>query len=156
MSLLVAWAALIIGPGPSGISSAFAASPPQVKGQGSGVYIYPPFTGDRVEIILETSGKSGRFAVTHFDKLGNVFDQLSGTITCVSTTGNTASTTGTITAATPIPIIGDVSGKAFAITVVDNGDRDLVGLSYPLDEIAPCTAWPVNTVIDRGGYTTSG
>ena len=109
-----------------------------------------------MEIALESSGTGGRFAVTHFDKLGNVFDQLSGTITCVSTTGKMASTTGTITAATPIPIIGDVSGKAFAITIVDNGDKDLVGLSYPLDEIPPCRSWPVNTVIDRGGYTASG
>ena len=109
-----------------------------------------------MEIALESSGASGRFAVTHFDKLGNVFDRLSGTINCVSTTGNTASTTGTITAATPIPFIGDVTGKAFAITIVDNGDKDLVGISYPLDEIPPCRAWPVNTVIDRGGYTTSG
>lgn len=145
-----------LGSSLTGIPSAVAASPPQVRGQGSGIYLYPPFTGDRVEIALESSGTSGRFAVTHFDKLGNVFDQLSGTITCVSITGNTASTTGTITAATPIPVIGDVSGKAFAITVVDNGDQDLVGVSYPLDEIAPCTSWPVNTVIDRGGFTTSG
>jgi hypothetical protein len=151
---LLALAAL--GSSLTGIPWAVAASPPQVRGQGSGIYLYPPFTGDRVEIALESSSPSGRFAVTHFDKLGNVFDRLSGTVTCVSTTGNTASTTGTITAATPIPAIGDVSGKAFAITVVDNGDKDLVGLSYPLDEIPPCTSWPVNTVIDRGGYTTSG
>jgi hypothetical protein len=142
--------------GLTGVPPAVGAPSPQVSGQGSGIYFHPPFTGDRVEIGLESSGSSGRFTVTHFDKLGNVFDRLSGTITCVSTMGNMASTTGTITAATPIPVIGDVSGKALAISIVDNGDRDLVGVSYPLEEIAPCTSWPVNTVIDRGGYTTSG
>lgn len=146
----------VLGSGLAGIPGASAAPTPQVRGEGSGIYLAPPFTGDRVEIALESSGATGRFAVTHFDKLGNVFDRLSGTITCVATNGNMASTTGIITAATPIPVIGDVTGKAFAITVIDNGDRDLVGISYPLDEIAPCTAWPVNTVIDRGGYTASG
>jgi hypothetical protein len=151
---LLALAAL--GPSLTGVPPAVGTPSPHVSGQGSGIYIHPPFTGDRVEVALESSGTSGSFTVTHFDKLGNVFDRLSGTITCVSTMGNMASTTGTITAATPIPVIGDVSGKAFAITVVDNGDRDLVGVSYPLDEIAPCTSWPVNTVIDRGGYTASG
>ena len=153
MSLL---ALVALGSGLTGTPPADAASPPQVKGQGSGIYVHPPFTGDRVDITLDSSGTSGRFALTHFDKLGNVFDRLSGTITCVATTGNIASTTGTITAATPIPVIGDVSGKAIAITIVDNGDNDLVGLSYPLDQIPPCASWPVNTVIDRGGYTASG
>jgi hypothetical protein len=140
----------------AGVPSAVAASPPKVQGEGSGIYLLPPFTGDRVAIALDASGMSGHFAVTHFDKLGNVFDHLSGTVTCVSTIGNTAFTTGTITAGGPVPVIGDIRGKGFAITIVDNGDHDLVGVSYPLDEISPCSSWPLNMVIDRGGYTASG
>jgi hypothetical protein len=51
--------------------------------------------------------------------------------------------------------VGNVVGKAFAITIVDSGNADLAGVSYPLDEIPPCSPWPLNMVMDQGVYTVS-
>lgn len=140
----------------SGLPPAAASSPGQVSGQGSGIYLHPPFTGDRVAITMETpagTSGTGRFDVIHFDKLGDVFAHLTGAVTCVSVSGNRAFTTGTITSGHAPDAVGDVVGKAFAITLVDHGAKDLAGVSYPLDEIPPCTLWPLNMMIDDGGYT---
>lgn len=139
----------------AGLPSAAAASPPQVRGQGSGVYLHPPFTGDRVDIVLEAHGGSGHFDVTHFDKFGKVFDHLSGLVTCLSVKGTSAFTSGTITSAQAPELAGDLVGKSLAITIVDDGNGDFVGISLPLDRMQPCSPWPLNMVIDRGGYTIS-
>jgi hypothetical protein len=137
------------------LAAAAAASSSAVGGQGSGVYLYPPFTGDRVDVTVEASGVGGRFDVTHFDKFGKVFAHLSGTVDCVSIQGQSVFTTGTITAGHAPEVVGDVAGKAFAITFVDNGERDLAGVSYPMEDIPACSFWPLNMVIDRGDYTAS-
>jgi hypothetical protein len=139
----------------AGLPAAAAAPNPQVRGQGSGVYLHPPFTGDRVDIALDAQGASGRFEVTHVDKFGKVFDHLLGVVTCVSVSGATAFTSGTITAAEAPELAGDLVGKSLAITIVDDGNGDLVGLSFPLDQMSPCSPWPLNMVIDRGSYTIS-
>ena len=139
----------------AGVPSAAAAPTPQVKGQGSGIYLHPPFTGDRVEITLEAHGGGGRFEVTHVDKFGKVFDHLTGDVKCLSVRGTSAFTSGTITAAQAPELAGDLVGKSLAITIVDDGAGDLVGLSFPLDQIPACSPWPLNMVIDRGSYTIS-
>ena len=128
-------------------------SAPRAHGQGSGIYLYPPFTGDRVDIELDASGSGGHFDIVHYDKFGNVFSKLSGTVKCVAVNGRTAVTTGTITAGHAPEIAGDPRGKTFAITVMDNdGVPDTIGVSFPIKEIPPCAAWPINMVMDRGGY----
>jgi hypothetical protein len=136
--------------------AAGASEPPAVEGHGSGIYVHPPFTGDRVSVEVEASGSGGRFDVIHYDKLGNVFAHLSGTLDCVAVDGRQAFTTGTITAGFAPEVVGNVDGKAFAITILDNGDADVVGVSYPLDQIPACSPWPLNTAIDRGSYTIGG
>lgn len=133
-----------------------AGSAPRAHGQGSGIYLHPPFTGDRVSIELDASGSGGHFDIVHYDKFGNVFSELSGTVNCVAVNGRTAVTTGIITAGHAPEIAGDPRGKSFAITVVDNdGIPDAAGVSYPLGRIPPCSAWPLNMVMDRGSYTIS-
>jgi hypothetical protein len=132
---------------------AAASEPPAVRGHGSGIYVHPPFTGDRVSVDLEVFGSGGRFDVIHYDKLGNVFAHLSGILDCVTVSGRQAFTTGTITGGFAPEVVGNVAGKAFAITVFDNGDADVVGVSYPLEQIPACSPWPLNTAIDRGSYT---
>jgi hypothetical protein len=128
-------------------------SPPRAHGQGSGIYLHPPFTGDRVSIELDASGSGGHFDIVHYDKFGKVFSELSGTVHCVAVNGRTAVTTGTITAGHAPEIAGDPRGKSFAITIVDNdGVPDAIGVSFPIKDIPPCSAWPLNMVMDRGGY----
>ena len=125
----------------------------RAHGQGSGIYLHPPFTGDRVSIELDASGSGGHFDVIHYDKLGNVFAHVSGTVDCLAVNGRMAVTTGTIISGFSPEIAGDPKGKSFAITVVDNdGGPDAVGVSYPLQQIPSCSAWPLNMVMDRGSY----
>lgn len=129
------------------------ASAPRAHGHGSGIYLHPPFTGDRVSIELDASGSGGHFDIVHYDKFGKVFSELGGTVNCVAVNGRTAVTTGTITAGHAPEIAGDPKGKSFAITIVDNdGAPDTLGVSFPLKEIPPCSAWPLNMVMDRGSY----
>ena len=130
------------------------AATPRAHGQGSGIYFHPPFTGDRVSIDLDASGSGGRFDVIHYDKVGKAIAHLTGTVDCVAVNGRTAFTTGTIMSGFASALAGDIKGKAFAITIVDNdGAPDVAGVSYPLDEIPACSAWPINMVMDRGSYS---
>lgn len=131
-------------------------SAPRAHGQGSGIYLHPPFTGDRVSLELDASGSGGRFDIVHYDKFGKVFSVLSGTVNCVAVNGRTAVTTGIVTAGHAPEIAGDPRGKSFAITIVDNeGVPDAIGVSFPIKEIPPCSAWPLNMVMDRGSYSIS-
>ena len=156
LSRMIAVAIVVLGTAVGATTATAGAAAASARGQGSGIYLHPPFTGDRVAIALDASGSGGRFEVVHFDKFGEVFARLSGTVDCVAVDGRTAFTTGTITAGFAPEIVGDVTGKSFAITVLDNGDSpDLAGVSYPLDGIPPCSAWPLNVVMDQGTYTTS-
>lgn len=41
------------------------------------------------------------------------------------------------------------------LTLVDNGEQDLAGVSYPLEQIPACSPWPIDMVIDRGDYSAS-
>ena len=130
------------------------AAGPRAHGQGSGVYFHPPFTGDRVSIDLDASGSGGRFDVVHYDKSGKAIAHLTGTVDCVEVNGRTAFTTGTIMSGFASALAGDIKGKSLAITIVDNdGVPDVAGVSYPLEEIPACSAWPINMVMDRGSYT---
>ena len=130
-----------------------AGSASRAHGHGSGIYLHPPFTGDRVSIELDASGSGGHFDIVHYDKFGKVFSELSGTVNCVAVNGRTAVTTGTITAGHAPEIAGDPRGRSFAITIVDNDVApDALGVSFPLEGIPPCSAWPLNMVMDRGSY----
>jgi len=139
----------------AGLSSAAAAAPPQVKGHGSGIYLTPPFVGDRIDITVEADARGGHFDVIHFDKLGHMFGRLSGPVTCLSVKGTSAFTSGVITAIQAPKVVGEVVGRALAITIVDDEAVPLVGVSFPLDGIPRCSPWPLNMLIDRGGYTIS-
>jgi hypothetical protein len=146
---------VLLAPGGFFTTTASGATAPRARGHGSGIYLHPPFTGDRVSIDLDASGSGGHFDVVHYDKSGNVFSRLSGTVNCVAVNGRTAVTTGTVTAGHAPEIAGDPTGKSFAITIADNdGAPDALGVSYPLEQIPPCSAWPLNMVMDRGSYTT--
>lgn len=146
---------LLVGIAFGGVAAA-ASGTPTAQGRGSGIYLHPPFTGDRVSIDLDASGSGGHFDVVHYDKLGNVFAHLTGTLNCVAVTGQQAFTTGTITSGFAPEFAGNVAGKAFAITILDNGDADVAGVSYPLEQIPACSPWPLNTVMDQGSYTIGG
>lgn len=130
------------------------AGSPRAHGRGSGIFLYPPFTGDRVDVDLDASGSGGHFDVVHYDRFGKVFAKVSGTVDCVEVNGRMAVTTGKIEAG--FSPSGDPKGKSFAITVLDNEGRpDALGVSFPLPQLPPCTAWPLNMVMDRGDYTIS-
>ena len=147
-------ATLLLGITFGGVAA--ASSVATAQGHGSGVYFHPPFTGDRVAIDLHASGSQGHFDVVHYDKFGKVFAHLTGTLNCVTVNGHQAFTTGTITAGFAPEFAGNVVGKAFAITILDNGDADAAGVSYPLEAIPACSPWPLNTVMDQGSYTIGG
>ena len=157
LSRLIATALLLAGAVSSNTATAGAHGPggsaPRAHGQGSGIYLHPPFTGDRVSIDLDASGSEGHFDIIHYDKFGNVFSKLSGTLNCVAVNGRTAVTTGTITAGHAPEIAGDPKGKSFAITIVDNDSvPDAIGVSFPMNDIPACSAWPLNMVMDKGSY----
>jgi hypothetical protein len=126
------------------------ASGGRVSGTGSGVFLLPPFSGDRVTIVIEPSG---RFDVTHLDKLGREFDRLGGVITCVEVWGTTAFMTGTIDRGHGPELAGDLRGKILPITIADNGSSDLAGIAPPSEMTPPCAPVPLNTVIDNGNFT---
>lgn len=128
-----------------------AASGGSVTGTGDGVLFLPPFTGDRVTIVIEASG---RFEVAHYDKLGQEFARLGGTITCVDVRGTAAFMTGTIDRGHAPEVVGDPRGMTFPITVVD-GSSDMIGLAPPTELTPPCTPVPLNTLIDKGNFTVS-
>jgi hypothetical protein len=155
LTRMIAAAALLLSASSSTTAQAHGSggSAPRAHGTGSGIYLHPPFTGDRVDIELDASGSGGHFDIVHYDKFGSVFSKLSGTVKCVAVNGRTAVTTGIITAGHAPEIAGDPRGKSFAITVVDSdGVPDTIGVSYPIENIPPCAAWPINMVMDRGGY----
>lgn len=130
------------------------AAAPRAQGRGSGIFLYPPFTGDRVDVDLDASGSGGHFNVVHYDRFGKVFAKVSGTVDCVAVNGRMAATTGKIQAG--FSPSGDPKGKSFAITVFDNdGGPDALGVSFPLPHLPACTTWPLNMVMDRGDYTIS-
>ena len=97
-----------------------------VGGAGAGVMFGPPFTGDRLTIVLDVPG---RFDVTHFDKFGKEFAHLFGAVTCVEVRGTTAFMTGTIEGGHAPEIVGDPRGKTFPITIADHGTSDLAGVA---------------------------
>jgi len=149
----VAGAALLAS-SPAFTAPANGAAAPRAHGRGSGIFLHPPFTGDRVDVDLDASGSGGRFAIVHYDRSGKVFAQVSGTVNCVAVNGRMAVTTGKITAG--FSPVGDPRGKSFAITVLDNdGGPDALGVSFPLPQMPACMAWPLNMVMDRGDYTIS-
>ena len=123
-----------------------------VGGSGSGVLVLPPFTGDRVTIVLEPAG---RFEVTHFDRIGQEFARLAGPITCLEVRGSTAFLTGTIDRGHAPDVVGDPRGQILPITIADHGPTDLAGLAPPSPLTLPCSPVPLDTVIDQGGFTVS-
>jgi|GEM_PF-4087812 len=145
-------------------ASAGAAARPAVEGDGAGAFIAPP--GDRVSVRVSATERSptspftgegaGRFEVTHYQRSGEVLASLNGTVTCASIGGKVARLTGTILAGTAPAFEGDVRGKSIAITIVDRGpDPDLLGLTPPLDTVAPCLPAPGLATVDRGDYRVS-
>ena len=121
-----------------------------VGGTGSGLLLLPPFTGDRVTIVVDAPG---RFDVTHFDKLGQEFARLAGTITCVEVRGTTAFMTGTIDRGHAPDVVGDPRGQILPITIADHGSSDLAGLAPPSSLTPPCAPVALNTVIDDGNFS---
>lgn len=118
-----------------------------VTGEGSGIFVPPPFTGDRVAIVLQAPG---RFDVTHYDRAGEEILHVKGKVTCHDVRGSTAFVTGEIESGfTPF---GDPKGQTFAITIQDQGSTDLVGLAPPSRLMPPCAPIPPNTVIDEGDF----
>lgn len=118
-----------------------------VTGDGSGVFVPPPFTGDRVAIILQAPG---RFDVTHFDREGGEILHVKGKVTCYEVQGATAFVTGQIDAG--FALLGDPKGHTLAMTIYDQGSNDLAGLAPPSRSMPPCAPIPPNTVIDQGDF----
>jgi hypothetical protein len=118
-----------------------------VTGAGSGVFVPPPFTGDRVAIVLQAPG---RFDVTHFDREGGEILHVKGKVTCSEVHGATAFVTGEIESG--FALFGDPKGQTLAITIHDQGSTDLVGLAPPSRVLPPCAPIPLNTVIDQGDF----
>jgi hypothetical protein len=123
-----------------------------VAGTGSGVLLLPPFTGDRVTIVLDAQG---RFDVTHLDKAGQEFARLAGAVTCLEVKGSTAFMTGTIDGGHAPDVVGDPRGQILPITIADRGSNDLAGLAPPSPLTPPCAPVPLDTIIDEGGFTVS-
>jgi hypothetical protein len=118
-----------------------------VTGAGSGIFVLPPFTGDRVAIVLEAPG---RFDVTHYDRNGGEILHVKGKVTCHDVHGTTAFVTGEIESG--FALFGDPKGQTLAVTIHDQGSTDLAGLAPPSRMMPPCAAIPPNTVIDQGDF----
>jgi hypothetical protein len=141
-----------------------APSGPRVQGVGSGIFLVPPFVGDRVTIAVDAFGSPsvgtmgtarGRFEVAHFDKTGGEFARFAGKVTCLAVHGSTAFITGEIERGHGPDVIGDPVGQAFSITLADHGRADLAGLAPPSRLAAGCSPVPLDTVIDQGDYTVT-
>jgi hypothetical protein len=118
-----------------------------VTGDGSGIFVPPPFTGDRVAIVLQAPG---RFEVTHYDRAGEEILHVKGQVTCHDVRGSTAFVTGEIESG--FALFGDPKGQTLAITIHDQGSTDLVGLAPPSRMMPPCAPIPLDTVIDQGDF----
>lgn len=118
-----------------------------VTGAGSGVFVPPPFTGDRVAIVLEAPG---RFDVTHYGRDGDEILHVKGKVSCHEVRAATAFVTGEIESG--FALFGDPKGQTLAITIHDQGSTDLVGLAPPSRVLPPCAPIPLNTVIDQGDF----
>jgi len=140
LALVAVVPSLVLGP-PSGAATG------GVSGDGSGIFVPPPFTGDRVAIVLQAPG---RFEVTHFGRDGREVLHVKGKVTCYEVHGATGFVTGEIEEG--FAVFADPKGQTLAITIQDQGSTDLVGLAPPSKALPRCAPVPLDTVIDRGDF----
>jgi hypothetical protein len=146
---------------------ASAAGGASVRGGGSGLLpdFFGQLAGDRlhVELVAHTSasgGTTGRFHLAHQRHDGGIAAELSGTVTCMVSADGQASVTGTITSGHLAEAPGfDPAGQVVAITVVDRGQEDEVGVDLSFfgtpHAIAPCEPVFPYLAIDEGNFTTA-
>lgn len=141
---------------------AWAIRQPAVRG--AGTVILPPafgdFAGDPVSLQVHAAGSgtaaAGRFSVVHRDDAGGLYARAHGEITCMTVADGVAVTTGVIRHAWFRDFPGSsVEGSAVAITVADDGPRDVIGFDFEFfgSTIVPCGAVPPFLVVERGNFT---
>ncbi len=143
-----------------------AASGGAVRGDGTGVLLVPPFTGDPVRIQIsaaETGGDAGRgrFDILHTRPSGELEGHVGGKVTCLHISGRMATLTGVVThGVTPIKPGFDPVGHVVALTVMDGGSIDQVGLDldwFPIPHtVGACAAAPPQVHVSEGGFEVRG
>ncbi|MEU7432279.1 hypothetical protein AB0B07_15725 [Streptomyces sioyaensis] len=122
--------------------------------------------GDNVHFRVDAHGFAGQahgtFYVSHH--FGKVWGgHLKGRIDCLVTGGPVAVATGIVTEshfkdAPGLPHVGDLKGKRFGFTVLDNGKKDRLGYSWAVDglpknSVGKClSSAPIETLA-KGDYT---
>jgi hypothetical protein len=145
---------------------AAAASGGSVTGDGTGLLVIPPFTGDpvRVQISAAESGGGavrGHFDIFHTRPSGELEGHVAGEVTCLHISGPMATLTGVVTqGVTPVKPGFDPVGHVVALTVVHGGGIDQVGLDldwFPIPHnVGACAAAPPQVHVSEGGFVVQG
>ncbi|TXD00279.1 hypothetical protein FS847_02475 [Streptomyces sp. ISID311] len=122
--------------------------------------------GDNVHFRIDAHGFAdkahGTFYVSHH--FGKVWGgHFKGRIDCLVTGGPVAVATGIVTEshfkdAPGLPHIGDLRGKRFGFTVLDNGKKDRLGYSWAVDglpknSVGKCLSSAPFETLTKGDYT---
>ncbi|MFI9259563.1 hypothetical protein ACIGT4_17920 [Streptomyces sioyaensis] len=122
--------------------------------------------GDNVHFRIDAHGFAdkahGTFYVSHH--FGKVWGgHFKGRIDCLVTGGPVAVATGIVTEshfkdAPGLPHIGDLKGKRFGFTVLDNGKKDRLGYSWAVDglpknSVGKCLSSAPFETLAKGDYT---
>ncbi|MFI1158863.1 hypothetical protein [Streptomyces sioyaensis] len=122
--------------------------------------------GDNVHFRVDAHGFAdkahGTFYVSHH--FGKVWGgHFKGRIDCLVTGGPVAVATGIVTEshfkdAPGLPHIGDLRGKRFGFTVLDNGKKDRMGYSWAVDglpknSVGKCLSSAPFETLQKGDYT---
>jgi hypothetical protein len=122
--------------------------------------------GDNVHFTFDAHGFAdkarGTFSISHHigKDWGGYFK---GRIDCLLTGGPVAVATGVVTeshfeGAPGMPEIGDLKGKRFGFTVLDDGKKDRLGYSWALDglpenSVGKCESTAPFETLEKGDYT---
>ncbi|TJZ58984.1 hypothetical protein FCH28_02215 [Streptomyces piniterrae] len=121
--------------------------------------------GDNVHFTFDAHGFAdkarGTFYVSHY--VGkNWGGYMKGRIDCLLTGGPVAVATGIVTESrfknTPgMPEVGDLKGKRFGFTVLDDGKKDRLGYSWamdglPTDSVGKCLGSAPIETLEKGDY----
>jgi hypothetical protein len=138
-----------------------------MTGGGSGILpdFFGPIAGDRLHVeftarSLPDGTAVGRFHLVHQRRDGGIAADLAGTLDCLVSSNGQVSVTGSITSGhLPEQPGFDPVGQTVAITVVDQGLSDAVGVDLSFfgspHTIAPCQAVYPYLSIDEGNFTVA-
>ena len=150
----------------AGAAPAAAASGGSVTGDGTGLLLIPPFTGDPIRVQMSAvdiggGAVRGHFDIFHTRPSGELEGHVAGEVTCLRINGRLATLTGVVTqGVTPIKPGFDPVGHVVALTVMDGGSVDQVGLDldwFPIPHtVGACAMAPPQVHVSEGRFEVQG